>query len=112
MSLEREQQGREQRDQRGSVLVMTAIAMLAFFLVLGLAIDASRIYLTRAEMQNAADAAALSADRELNTGTTGIDNAATAAVSANLANTYSLKKVAVTIDKNTGVEFAVNLDAP
>ncbi len=112
MSLEREQQGREQRNQSGSVMVMTAIAMVALFLILGLAIDASRIYMARAEMQNAADAAALSAARELNSGTTGIESAATAAASANLANTYSLKKVAVTVDKNTGVEFATNLDAP
>src|SRR5437870_11374055 len=105
MLLKREQQRREQRNQCGSVMVMTAIAMVALFLILGLAIDASRIYMTRAETQNAADAAALSAARELNSGTSGIENAATAAVSPNLANTYSLKKVAVSVDKNTGVEF-------
>ena len=112
MALKGERKGRGQRNQRGSVMVMTAIAMLALFLILGLAIDASRIFMVRAELQNAADAAALSAARELNSGTDGIEDAATAAVSANLANTYSLRKVAVTVDKNTGVEFAVNLDAP
>lgn len=112
MAFKGERKGRGQRNQRGSVMVMTAIAMLALFLILGLAIDASRIFMVRAELQNAADAAALSAARELNSGTDGIEDAATAAVSANLANTYGLKKVAVTVDKNTGVEFAVNLDAP
>src|SRR5258707_15385821 len=107
MTLESQQRGRE---QSGSVMVMTAIAMVALFLILGLAIDVSRIYMVRAELQNGADAAALSAARELNSGTSGIENAATAAVSANLANTYGLKKLAVTVNKNTGVEFAVNLN--
>jgi Flp pilus assembly protein TadG len=112
MSLQDKQQCKAHTDQAGSVLVMTAIAMLTLFMVLGLAIDVSRIYMIRAELQNGADAAALSAARELNSGTTGIDNAAAAAVSSNLANTYGLKKLSVTIDQNTGVEFAVNLDAP
>jgi Flp pilus assembly protein TadG len=105
-------QADQRNDESGSVMIMTAIAMLVMFLMLGLSIDISRIYLVRAELQNAADAAALSAARELNSGTSGIDDAATAASSANLANTYSLKKVAVTVNKNTGVEFAINLDAP
>src|SRR4029450_2834402 len=81
MAFKGEQKGRGQRNQRGSVMVMTAIAMLALFLILGLAIDASRIFMARAELQNAADAAALSAARELNSGTDGIEDAATAAVS-------------------------------
>jgi len=91
-------------------MVMTAIAMVTLFLMLGLAIDVSRIYEVRAELQNAADAAALSAARELNSGTTGIVNAAAAAASASLTNTYSLKKINVTVNPNTGVEFAVNLN--
>jgi len=46
----------------------------------------------------------------LNSGTTGIANAAAAAASASLTNTYSLKKINVTVNPNTGVEFAVNLN--
>jgi Flp pilus assembly protein TadG len=99
-------------NEKGSVMVMTVIAMATIFLLLGLAIDVARIYQVRAELQNAADAAALSAARELNSGTTGITNAANAAVSGSLTNTYSLKKINVTIDQNTGVEFAVNLNNP
>ena len=112
MSMELEKQHRPHGNETGSVLVMTAIAMLTLFMILGLAIDVSRVYMVRAELQNAADAAALSAARELNSGTTGLTNAAAAAASASLTNTYSLKKMAVTIDPNTGVEFAINLDAP
>ena len=86
--------------------------MVTIFLMLGLSIDVSRIYEVRAELQNAADAAALNAARELNSGTTGITNAAAAAASSSLTNTYSLKKINVTVDPNTGVEFAVNLTNP
>ncbi len=65
--------------ERGSIIVMTAIAMLITLLMVGLCIDVSRIYMVRAEMQNAADAAALTAARELNGGSGGIDDAVTQA---------------------------------
>ena len=61
--------------ERGSVVIMTAISMLLLILMVGLCIDVSRVYTVRAELQNAADAAALTAAKELNGGTTGIDNA-------------------------------------
>jgi Flp pilus assembly protein TadG len=93
--------------ERGSVLVMTAICMVAFMLMLGLAIDISRIYMVRAELQNAADAAALTAARELNGGTTGIDNAVTRA--NNIVNTQGFGKVGTGI---ASVTFAVNVDDP
>ena len=91
--------------ERGSIIVMTAIFMLLFCVMLGLAIDVSRIYMVRAELQNAADAAALTAARELNGGTTGIDNAVTRA--NNIANTQGFGKAGVSL---ASVEFAINLD--
>jgi Flp pilus assembly protein TadG len=112
MSAKLRQHPTKRENEKGSVMVMTVIAMATLFLILGLAIDVSRIYQVRAELQNAADAAALNAARELNSGTTGIANAAAAAASASLTNTYSLKKINVTVDPNTGVEFAVNLNNP
>lgn len=92
------------------MMVMTAILMLGLLLAVGVAIDSSRIYMVRAELQNAADAAALAGSRELNAGTTGIVSARDRAIS--IANTYSLNNAAITVDGNTGVEFAVNLNAP
>ncbi len=65
--------------ERGSVIIMTAISMVFLFLLVGLCIDVSRIYMVRAELQNAADAAALTAARELDAGTGGIDDAVTRA---------------------------------
>src|SRR6266571_3771047 len=99
------QRERLRSGERGSIIVMTAIFMLLFCVMLGLAIDVSRIYMVRAELQNAADAAALTAARELNGGTTGIDNAVTRA--NNIANTQGFGKAGVSI---ASVEFAINLD--
>jgi Flp pilus assembly protein TadG len=95
----------EWSSEQGSITVMTAICMVAFMLMLGLAIDVSRIYMVRAELQNAADAAALTAARELNGGTTGIDNAVTRA--NNIANTQGFGKAGVSI---ASVQFAINLN--
>jgi Flp pilus assembly protein TadG len=97
--------------ERGSIMIMTAIFALLLLLMVGLCLDVSRIYLTRDELQNAADAAALNAARELNGGTSGIDNAvakATNAVTNTLTNTRGLRaKTNVTI---SSVTFSTTVD--
>ena len=100
-----EPRGRERSGERGSIIIMTAISMLFLFLMVGLCIDVSRIYMIRAEMQNAADAAALTAARELNGGAGGIDDAVARATA--IINTQGFAKAGVSI---ASVEFAVNLD--
>ena len=64
------------RGERGSVLAMSAISMLALLLATGLAVDISHFYTAKAELQNAADAAALAAVSALNTASLGITKAA------------------------------------
>lgn len=104
------QRDRLRSGERGSIIIMTALFMLLLFLMLGLCIDVSRIYLVRAELQNAADAAALTGARELNSGTTGIDNAVTQATS--IVNTQGISaKLGVTI-KAENVKFAKDPDGP
>ena len=51
---------------RGIFAVSTALALLVLLGFVGLAIDASRLQLVQAELQNAADACALAAALELN----------------------------------------------
>ena len=51
---------------RGMVAVSTALAALVLLGFVGLAIDASRVELVQAELQNAADGCALAAVLELN----------------------------------------------
>ena len=74
--------------------------------MVGMAIDLSRIYMVRAELQNAADAAALTGARELNGGDNGIDKAVTQATSV-IANSQGFGKANVSIQT---IEFAVDLD--
>jgi Flp pilus assembly protein TadG len=109
---------RKQRDcrgERGSVTVMTAVLLVGLVGVIGLAIDVSRIYMVRAGLQNAADAAALAAARELNSGPAGLTDAVTQAQAVALqANKYGLSRTGaatpnVTISK---VEFAPALAGP
>ena len=81
------QTSKKRRSERGSVTIMTACLMLGLVLIVGLCIDVSRIYMLRAGLQNAADAAALAAARELNSGSDGLNDAVTQAQAAIGTNT-------------------------
>src|SRR5215813_9239761 len=113
MSLTNERVSR--KGERGNVMIMTAILAVGLVLAVGLCIDGARVYMTRAELQNAADAAALAAARELNSGTGGLTDAVIQAQAAALqANKWGLNRSggsapAVTITK---VEFAASLNGP
>src|SRR6266508_994613 len=101
-----EQRAQLRSSERGSIMIMTAIFALLLLLMVGLCIDISRIYLVRAELQNAADAAALAGARELNGGSAGIDAAVAKAM--NIVNTQGLRA-----KTNVGiatVEFATEVD--
>ncbi len=101
--------------ERGSVTVMTAVLMLGLVLVMGLSIDVSRIYMMRAGLQNAANAAALAAARELNSGTTGLNDAVTQAQAAGLnANKYGFNRQGFAAPSVviTSVEFSTSNAPP
>ena len=95
--------------ERGSILATSALGMLTVLLAVGLGVDISRFYLTKAELQNAADAAALAAVSGLNASSTGISDATDRAVKA--MNKYDFNKTGVTFPR-ANVLFAVNLDGP
>jgi|GEM_PF-749613 Flp pilus assembly protein TadG len=109
------EQFERRKGEHGNVMIMTAILAVGLVLAVGLCIDGARIYMTRTELQNAADAAALAAARELNGGTGGLTDAVAAAQSAALqTNKYGLNRTggnapAVTI---SSVEFAATLNGP
>src|SRR5262249_14693771 len=109
------QQQSDRKGESGNVMIMTAILAVGLVLAVGLCIDGARVYMTRAELQNAADAAALAAARELDGGTGGLTDAVTQAQAAALeANKYGLNRTggnapAVTIST---VEFAADLNGP
>jgi Flp pilus assembly protein TadG len=83
--------------------------MLSILLAVGLGVDISRFYLTKAELQNAADAAALAAVSGLNSSAAGITNATNRAVQT--MNNYNFNNSGVSIPR-ANVLFAVNLDGP
>jgi len=68
-------QGKSRRGERGSILAMSAVGMLSALLAVGLGVDISRFYLAKAELQNAADAAALAGASALNSTPFGITDA-------------------------------------
>jgi hypothetical protein len=65
------------------VLVLTAVAMTGLMVVTAFAVDLSRLYVLRTELQTAADAAALAAAVRLNSDRANAELSARAAVQAN-----------------------------
>lgn len=97
---------RNRKGERGSVLAMSTIGMLALLLATGLAVDVSHFYTVKAEMQNAADAAALAAASQLNSTSGGIKCAITEATKA--LNKYDFStNVNIT---SADITFAQNLN--
>jgi Flp pilus assembly protein TadG len=76
-------------------MIMTAILMAGIILAVGLCIDVARVYMVRTELQNAADAAALAAARELNSGAGGINDAVTRATT--IVNNYGFNDAVVNV---------------
>src|SRR5215208_7304967 len=101
------EQAKPRDGQRGSVMIMTAILMAGIILAVGLCIDVARVYMVRTELQNAADAAALSAARELNSGSGGIQDAVIRATT--IVNSYGFNDATVGVSA-VDVEFAINLE--
>ncbi len=106
--LESNATGVNREGERGATMVMSAIAMLAMILAAGLAVDISHFYTAKAELQTAADAAALAGASQLNSTTGGIKNAVTEATKA--LNKYDFKQ-SVTITA-ASVTFSKNLNGP
>lgn len=99
----------ENKGERGSVLAVAALGMLALVLATGLCVDISHFYVVKAELQNAADASALAGASALNSAPAGITEAANRAVE--VMNNYEFNRTGVTITRDH-VKFAVNFGGP
>jgi Flp pilus assembly protein TadG len=97
---------KSRKGERGSVLAMSAISMLALLLATGLAVDVSHFYTAKVELQNAADAAALAAASQLNSTSGGIKCAITEATKA--LNKYDFKTNVTIVSAD--ITFATNLN--
>lgn len=105
----RAEQVGSRKGERGSILATSSIAMLSVLLAVGMGVDISRFYLTKTELQNAADAAALAAVSGLNGAAPGITEATNRAVAA--MNNYEFDHTGVTFPRGN-VQFAINLNGP
>jgi hypothetical protein len=96
------------RGERGSVLALSTVGMVVFLAAVGLCVDVSHFYVVNAELQNAADAAALAGASALNSQPTGITKAVERATEE-LKNNYDFNNKVAEIGPEN-VTFAVNLD--
>ncbi len=87
---------------------MAMVGMLVFMSLLGLCIDISHMYLVSAELQNAADAAALAGASALDSSAGGITKAVDRAIAA--MNKYELNKTGTGLAR-ADVRFAVNMSS-
>jgi len=97
---------------RGAVLVMVAVGMLALLGFAGLALDSGRGYLHKLRMTRAVDAAALTGARTLRAGSTvAIDQARSAASVNGLSQGVGGASVAMVIGQNEWGEATFTVDA-
>jgi hypothetical protein len=95
--------------QRGSVAIITGLALAVLIGIVGLALDLGRLFVVKTELQNAADACALAASRELN----GLADALTRGENAGVTVTgrhrvgFQSNPVPVTVDS---IAFSDNLE--
>src|SRR5918998_3974879 len=101
--MKRSEQEHSSRGERGSVLAVSVFGMMAFLLAVGLCVDVSHFYVVKAELQNAADAAALAGASALNSSPSGIALATDRAVEA--MNSYEFNNKGATVAPSD-VKFA------
>lgn len=83
--------------QHGAVAIIVAICIVVLVGMLGLVLDLGHLYVAKTELQNAADAAALSGAKEFNGKLAGVNTAISRAIEAAGKNKYNLNASAVTI---------------
>jgi len=100
----------EKKGERGAILALTAISLLALVLAVGLAVDISHFYVVQTEMQNAADAAALSGASGLDSKVSGIQLAQQRAIAG--MNNYEFNNRDINFDATPdNVYFSSNFVA-
>ncbi|HSB29760.1 MAG TPA: Tad domain-containing protein [Pyrinomonadaceae bacterium] len=107
--MNRHEPNRSGKGERGSVLTLSAIAMLGVLLAVGLGVDISHFYLAKTELQNAADAAALAAASAINSNPSGIAEGTRRAIQS--MNKYEFNKDNVQFTSDN-VVWAANIDGP
>lgn len=98
------------RRQGGAVAIMFGLTVVVLFAMGGVVLDLGHLYIAKAELQNAADAAALAGAKDLNETTTGINGAVSKAQTISAKNKYNFST-----DVNlalTNIQFGPGPDGP
>ncbi|MCA7937146.1 pilus assembly protein TadG-related protein [Burkholderia cepacia] len=94
--------------QRGAVAIIVGLALAVMIGFVGLALDLGKLYVTRSELQNSADACALSAARDL-TGAISLTVAEADGIAAGHLNFVFFQNQSVQMLTNTNVTFSDSL---
>lgn len=96
--------------EQGAVAVVFGLAVVVLFAMGGLVLDLGHLYIAKTELQNAADAAALAAAKDLNEHAAGITSAVDKAQKIALKNKYNFS-TDVTL-ASSDIEFGPSPDGP
>ncbi len=99
--------------QGGAVAIVVAIALIAMVGIVGLALDLGKLYVARAELQNAADACALAAVHSLNGATTRqLEIAEAAGLTTGLRHKVQFQANTTSLQQNASIAFAELVNGP
>lgn len=98
--------------QAGAVAIVVALCLVALFASLGLVIDLGRLFVTKTELANAADACALAAAAELKPplDLAALTRAESAATTVGQRNTSDFQSTAIIVVPDSTVTFSANLN--
>ncbi|WGY72958.1 pilus assembly protein TadG [Burkholderia cepacia] len=97
--------------QRGAVAIIVGLALAVMIGFVGLALDLGKLYVTRSELQNSADACALSAARDL-TSAISLSVAEADGIAAGHLNYVFFQNKSVQMLTNANVTFSDSLSNP
>jgi len=83
--------------QRGAAAVLVALSLVVLVGMVGIVVDLGRLFVMRSELQNAADACALAAARELDGDPTALTRAENAGIRVGTANAVNFQSTPVAI---------------
>lgn len=97
--------------QQGAIAPMTALLLILVLIPMaGLVLDMGHLYITKAELQNMADASALAAAKDLDNSTAGVTKAVSTGKAIALKNKYDFSSNLTLQDSN--FEFSSSPDGP
>lgn len=97
------------KHQTGAVAIMVGLTIVVLVAFLGMTVDLGRLFITKTELSNAADACSLAAAAELNGATDSLDRAVSAGTTVGQRNKVGFQGRAVTIFPGD-ITFSANLN--